>query len=331
MPGRVTLRRVTENWKLKLAALALAVLLWGVVSAEQVTVQWLPIPVEVDLNDPDFVRVSGPRPAEVNVRFAGPGRELWELAVNRPVLSLRVEDAGDGRRIYVIDPQMVRIPRELSVNAIDVRPGTVRLAFQRVATRDVPVRVVVAPGSQRRWVVADSLRASPARVRVSGPADLVARIDTLTTRPVELGDDSIASLRVELDTGGMEAVRLDVGSVTVGGRLESRVERTVPRVPVQAPPGYVAVPATAELRVEGGRSRVSALAPESVVLTAVADSLPPVVPASGVEVPLQARGVPAGVTARVTPGRVRLVPAAVAAALPLPDSGAVRPARRVAP
>lgn len=325
MSGRFTLRRVTENWKLKLAALALAILLWAVVSAEQLTTQWLPIPVEVDLRDTDFVRASGPSPAEVNVRFNGPGRELWELAVNRPVLTLRVEDAGDGRRIYVIDPGMVRIPRELSVNAIDVRPATVRLAFQRVATRDVPVRVVVAPGSQRRWVVADSLRASPARVRVSGPADLVARIDTLTTRPVELGDDSVVNLRVALDTGEMEAVQLDVGSVAVGGRLESRVERTVPRVAIQAPPGFVAVPATAELRVEGGRSRVAALVPESVVLSALADSLPAVVPAAGVEVPLQARGLPPGITARVTPGRVRFIPAALAP--PAADSGAVAPAQ----
>lgn len=325
MVRRFSLRRLTENWKLKLAALALAVLLWGVVSAEQVTTQWLPIPVEVDLRDPTFVRAAGPSPAEVNVRFAGPGRELWELAVNRPVLFLRIDEVGQGRRIYVLEPQMVRIPRELSVNAIDVRPATVRLAFQRVATREVPVRVVVAPGSGRRWVVADSLRPDPATVRVSGPADLVARLSAIPTRPIELGDDSVVSRRVALDGEGLEAVRLAVGSVVVGGRLESRVERTLRRVAIEAPPGFAVVPAAVELRVEGGRSRVAALAPESLTVAAAADSLPASVQATGAEVPLQVRGLPAGTTARVTPGRVRLVPLVPAVAPPEPNSGAVTP------
>ena len=44
---RSPLRFLTDNWQLKLLALALAVLLWVVVSAEQVTSQWIPVPLRI--------------------------------------------------------------------------------------------------------------------------------------------------------------------------------------------------------------------------------------------------------------------------------------------
>ena len=302
---RWTVRRLAENGRLKLAALALAVLLWAVVSAEQVTSRWLPVAVQVEVRDPEFVRESGPSPAEVSVRFSGPARELWELAVRRPTLVLRVDQVREGRSVYLVDPQMVRLPRELSVSASDVRPATVRLGFQRVATRDVPVRVVVAPESQRRWSRLDSLRPTPARVRVTGPAALLARITEVTTRPFAVGDDSLVSRRVALDGAGMETLRFDVGSVRVAGRVEPRTERVIPAVPVAVPDGFVAVPAAVEVRIEGGRSRVAALAPEAVTVGTSSAALPP----TGGDVAVSVRGIAAGMTARVTPARVRLVPA----------------------
>ena len=79
MKRHLSLHSLTYNWRLKLAALGLAVLIWAAVSSEQETSQWIPIRVDAVVQDPEYVLAGAPDPAEVRVRFSGPGRELWEL------------------------------------------------------------------------------------------------------------------------------------------------------------------------------------------------------------------------------------------------------------
>jgi len=123
---RHLLRRATAHWKLKLSALALAILLWVVFSAEQVTTQWIRVPVEAVVRDPGYVLAGRPEPATVRVRFRGPGRELWEVALRPPPLVLPVRDVGAARS-FVVEPSMVDVPERHRVVASDVRPAVVRL------------------------------------------------------------------------------------------------------------------------------------------------------------------------------------------------------------
>ena len=123
---RHLLRRATAHWKLKLSALALAVLLWVVFTAEQVTTQWIPVPVEAVVRDPGYVLVGRPEPAVVRVRFRGAGRELWEVALRPPPLVLPVRDVG-AARAFAVDAAMVEVPERFRVTATDVRPAVVRL------------------------------------------------------------------------------------------------------------------------------------------------------------------------------------------------------------
>ena len=120
---------LVENWQLKLAALTLSVLLWVLVTAEQPASRWISVPVEVVLRNPDRVESPRPEPAVVSVRFTGPGREMWELALQRPRLLLPVRDAEEGEHVYVVGPSMVRVPVGLSIIPRDVRPARVRVNF----------------------------------------------------------------------------------------------------------------------------------------------------------------------------------------------------------
>lgn len=123
---RQLLRRAASHWKLKLAALALAVLLWVVFSAEQVTSQWIPVRVEAVVRDPAYVLATPPDPDRVRVRFRGPGRELWEIALRPPTLVLPVREVGAARN-FAIEASMVEMSERFRVVATDVRPGVVRL------------------------------------------------------------------------------------------------------------------------------------------------------------------------------------------------------------
>ncbi|HEV2734638.1 MAG TPA: CdaR family protein [Longimicrobiaceae bacterium] len=324
---RLPFRALTRNWQLKLAALTLAVLLWVVVSAEQVTTQWIPVPVRVAAGDPGYVVTGGPFPAQVEVRFAGPGRELWELALERPMLVLPVDRVEADSQVFVLDPRMVRIPNGLSVSPLDVRPSSVRVLTQRVVTRDVPVRVRIARRSRDRYVVLDTPRVSPATVRVTGRADRVTSLEAVVTEPLEIGAaDSVFRRGVPLDADSLGGVRASARSVEVSARVDRVVERIIPGVAVAAPAGTVAAPERVDVRVQGPSRQVRALDAAALAVTVLADSVPAAFPPGGLPATLRVGGVPDGLSARTVPASVLLSPAGGApAAPPAPDSAAARP------
>lgn len=308
---RLKLRRLTARWKLKLTALALAILLWVVVSAEQITTQWIPVRVDAVVRDPDFVLAGGPDPATVRVRFRGPGRELWELALERPVLVLPLREVGNARS-FAVDPAMVSIPEGVrSVQATDVRPAVVRIELQRLATRTVPVRPRVGARSLQRYMLADTPVVLPAAVRLTGPEDALSRVDAVPTRAFEIvpDDDSTFSQRVSLDTTGLHGITLSGQEVRVRGRVERRADRVFAVVPVTTPEGVKAEAGQVQVRVAGAERRVSAIAPPSLHAVVRRDSLPARLPPEGMLAPLVVEGLPDGVKARTDPQRIRVFPA----------------------
>jgi hypothetical protein len=319
---RNLLRGAAAHWKLKLSALALALLLWVVFSAEQVTTQWIPVRVEAVVRDPAYVLTGRPEPRVVRVRFRGPGRELWEVALRPPTLVLPVRDVGEARS-FALDVAMVEVPERYRVTATDVRPAVVRLDLQRLVTRTVPVRPVVASGSLGRYVVEDSVRATPQTVRLTGPEEALSRLDAIPTRAFDIvpAQGGEFSRRVALDTTDLDGVTLSHAEVRVHGRVEGRMDRRFPGIPVELPGGLTATPARVDVDVSGGERRVGALTPAGVRAVIHRDSLPPVIPPLGVEAAVVVEGLPAGVTARTVP--VRITPSSAA---PAPASPGAAPA-----
>lgn len=324
MKRHFSLHALTYNWRLKLAALALAVLVWAAVSAEQETSQWIPIRVDAVVQDPEYVLSGAPDPAEVRVRFSGPGRELWELALDRPPLVLRLRDVGD-RRAFALDGTMIRIPPGLQVQ--DIRPAVVRVDLERLTSRVVPVRARLTARSAQRYTVGGDLEVLPAEVRVTGPADRLAALDSVNTRRFDIvPDDSTFSQEVLLETEGMEGLSFSRSRVRVSGPVDVRGERPLGPVSVSVPDGLAAAPAQVEVSVSGARRVLDRVFPGGVRVVVPRDSLPAAMPPRGVDVPLVVEGLPPGVAARANPARVRVMPR-----IPTPPPTDSAPAPEVRP
>jgi len=322
---RLSTRLLTDNWRLKLAALGLAVLIWAVVSSEQVTSQWIPVRVDPVVRDPEYVLTGSPEPAEVRVQFTGPGRELWELALDRPTLVLPLGDVGD-RRAFPVDPSMLRVRSGLSVRVQDIRPAVVRVDLQRLASRMVPVRARISGRSLQRYVVGEDLEILPPEVRVTGPADRLAQLENLTTRSFEIvpTTDSTFSRLVALDTVGLQGLSFSRPEVRVSGGLDIRAERALGDVQVYVPDGLASTPDRVQVTVHGPQRLLNGIFAAGLRAVVPRDSLPAAVSAEGVEAPLVFDGLPPGAGVRATPMRVRVAPAGASpstpADLPSPDS-----------
>jgi len=321
---RFSLRGLAQNWRLKLAALALAVLLWAVVSAEQPASQWIPVRVDAVVEDPDYVLAGGADPAEVLVQFRGPGRELWRLALERPTLELRIRDVGSARS-FAVDPGMVTLRERLQVEARNVRPAVVRVPLQRLATRAVPVRVRIGERSLAHYVLSDTVRVGPSMVRLTGPEDELARIESVPTLSFEIvpdDNDSTFTRVVGLDTTGLGALSLAPRQVRVSGSVDRREERVIP-APVWVPQGTAATPGRVEVRVLGSRRALVGLTPTTIRATIPRDSLPALIPPGGADAAIVIEGLPPGTRATAVPARVRVTPGPVPPppAAPAPPAG----------
>jgi hypothetical protein len=304
---RFSAHLLTDNWRLKLSALGLAVLIWAVVSSEQVTSQWIPVRVDPVVRDPEYVLGGPTEPGEVRVQFTGPGRELWELALDRPTLVLPLSAVGD-RRAFPVDPSMLRIPGGLSVRVQDIRPAVVRVDLQRLASRVVPVRARIGGRSMERYVVGEDLEILPAEVRVTGPADRLAELRSLTTQRFEIvpETDSTFSRQVDIDTAGMGGLSFSRAAVRVSGDVDLRARRAVGPLPVSVPDGLVAVPGGVQVTVSGPQRALNAVFPAALRAVVPRDSLPASIPPEGVDAPIVFEGLPPGV--RAQPARVRVRP-----------------------
>lgn len=206
------LQRIFEwtatDWALKLIALALSLLLWATVQADTPG-QWdTEVAVRVQNTDGDWVVADVPNPSEVTVVFRGPYRELLRAASERPTIIVPVSEVNDSTETHVLRRNWVVMPPGTeSTEVADIRPSTVRLEFDRVVTRLMPVSVQLRGEPPPGFELGGSIEVEPTAVRASGAARNLARIDSLRLPPIDLrefrGPDT---LELTIDTAGTSLV-----------------------------------------------------------------------------------------------------------------------------
>jgi YbbR domain-containing protein len=214
---RLVSRLLARNWILKTTAFGLALLIWGVVKAEEpARFVVRDIPVEVVVGDAGWVLAAPPAPATATVVFSGPFWELARLAVEKPRIVVPIEEVQDSVEMRPLRTGWVQIDSDLTRTRIeDIRPpGSVLLLFERLTTRLVPVAIRTVghlpPGVQ----LASALRTDPPAIRVSGPAHRLPRLDSIPIRAVDLSElREPAALTVELDTTGLDGLLFSQHSV----------------------------------------------------------------------------------------------------------------------
>lgn len=299
-------RRVTENWKLKTLALAIASLLWVVWSAEAVTSNWIPVPLQVQVGDARY-RPVGAAARDVEVRFSGTGRDLLDVAVTRPPLVLSINEVPGPNAEYSLDPRMVQLPSQLAVSALEVRPRNVSLELERIDTRVVPVRPRMIDALEPGWMLLDTLLLEPVEVRLSGPIAQVSSITEVYTLPFEVTNaDTVLRRSVALDTVGLGALEIGTTSVNVVGRVDRLVDRVISDVRIDVGAGMTVNPAIVEVRLRGPERAVRAIPAGSVRVVVPVDR-PPAIGEDGLTVPLRAVGVREGITVTVVPARATVM------------------------
>ncbi len=244
------------NLWLKLLSLGLALLLWMVVSGEATVERGLRVPLELT-QVPAGVELLGDVPATVDVRVRGGSGALSRIGTGDVVAVLDLHTAQSGRRLFPLTPDQVRAP--FGVEIVQVLPSAVTMAFERSASRELPVAPAV-DGRPAPGFVVGPLSADPRAVEVIGPESAVMRATEVVTEPVSVAGAE-ASVKQSVVLGVLDpALRLKAArsaTVTVD-ILPAPLERTLRNEPIHlrnlgAHLQAEAVPPSVELTLRGNR------------------------------------------------------------------------------
>lgn len=288
---------LSRNWKLKLASLSLAILLWTSLRVEAVDRQVLPsVPVRIQLNDPQWAVRSEPDPPTVEVQFSGPANELLGLYLDRPTVTVPVDAVSAADTAVLLRSEWVRLPDRPGVSVEDIRPRQVALEFEPINQAVAPVAIRTEGSLPSDLAFAQPLTASPEVVRISGPASQLEQVDSVTVSPLSLSDVEATGSRIlQVDTTGLYGLVISPGRVRVDYRVEERVRRTLEGVRIVAPPeetGIELEPDSTDVTLVGARSVVEDLGPGSIWVQVASGSLSGLAAGEERTVSLEVRGVP---------------------------------------
>ena len=174
--------RPFHRFGLKVVSLILAVLIWLIVSGEQIVERAFRIPLEFT-NLPAALELAGNAPNVVDVRVRGSSGALSRLAAGELVAVLDLKQARSGQRLFHLTGTEVRAP--FGIEVVQVTPSSLAITFETSATKEVAISPIVegqpADGYEVRRITAD-----PKVVLVAGPATAVRETNEAITEPVSV-------------------------------------------------------------------------------------------------------------------------------------------------
>ena len=175
---------------LKVLSIALAALLWLLVSGERIVERAMRIPLEFT-NLPAHLEVVGDVPDDVDVRLRGSSGALSRIASGEIVAMLDLRAARTGRRLFHVTGADVRTP--FGVEVMQVTPANISITFEPSASKVVPV-VPAIEGDPADGYVVGTVTADPATVEVVGPVSVLRTLTEAITEPVSVTNATAAVL-----------------------------------------------------------------------------------------------------------------------------------------
>ena len=226
------MRLLSGETPLRVASLALAIVLWVIIAGRDTAERGLTVPVELR-NVPPDLEITGDLVNTVDVRLrASPGL-IESLDSDQVLAAIDLEGAEEGERIIQLTAEQIRVP--FGFRVVKVTPSLLTLNLERTSSKTVPVRPRILGRPAPGYEVAD-VKSDPAEIRVLGPRSRVQEIESAFTEPVSI--DAADVTVEEFVNVGLEdpLLRLEGGGevrVVVGIRVRHE-KRTFEGLPVSA-------------------------------------------------------------------------------------------------
>ena len=273
MPTRVEklLRRVfIEDWSLKLLSLAIAIVLWLLVTGQNQPVT-AHLNVQLNFIRPQSLEISNDPPRTVDVMLTGSRNKLDELTSLDLVATVDISDQRTGERVLrLADRAQIALPQGIKVDGY--QPSAIPIRLEEIVDRQVPVEPKTE-GQPADGFEVYGITLNKGSVAVRGPASRVNALQKVLTESIWLAGhrESFIASNVAID---VPDPKIDLLEPVVNVNIEigeRRIEKTFSGVSVVAADGQKVQPATTAVTVLGVASVVNSLKPEELRIVVDSD------------------------------------------------------------
>jgi YbbR domain-containing protein len=185
---------ITYNWYLKLASLALAVMLWMVVATETSSEVGMEVPLEYR-NIPTQLEITGDTTNMVQVRLRGSPNVIRQISAKDVSTTVDLGKMRPGDKIVPLSPQNVQAP--FGAEVIRVNPSSVRFNLERTLSKTVAV-VPTILGQPADGFEIGAIMENPNKIEVEGPESRLNTLESISTVPIRM-ERRLTSFEVAAD------------------------------------------------------------------------------------------------------------------------------------
>ena len=269
------LRRIfVEDWSLKLLSLAIAIVLWLLVTGQN---QPVTAHVNVQLNfiRPQSLEISNDPPRTVDVTLTGSRNKLDDLTSLDLVATVDISDQRAGERMLrLADKVKITLPQGIKVDGF--QPSAIPIRLEEIVDRQVPVELKLE-GKPDDGFEVYSAYPNKSSVSVRGPASRVNALQKISTESIWLqgrkASFNASSVALDVPDPKVDLLEPMVNvAVEIG---ERRIEKTFSGVPVTTADGGKVHPATTSVTLLGVASFLEAVKPEELRIVLSGQNLEP--------------------------------------------------------
>ena len=278
-PSRVEklLRRIfLEDWSLKLLSLAIAIVLWLLVTGQNEPVS-AHVNVQLNFIRPQSLEISNDPPRTVDVMLTGSRNKLDDLTSLDLVATVDISDQRAGERVLrLADKAQISLPQGIKVDGY--QPSAIPVHLEPVVERQVAVEPKLE-GKPADGFEVYSVQPTKGSVVVRGPTSHVNALQKVMTESIWLGGhkESFTASNLAMDVPDPKVDLLEP-IVSVDVQIgEVRKEKNFSGVNVSTSQGGKVHPATTSVTLLGAASLIDSLKSEDlkIVLDPAGQSLEP--------------------------------------------------------
>ena len=252
-----------EDWSLKLLSLAIAMVLWLVVTGQN---QPVTAHVNVQLNfiRPQMLEISNDPPRTVDVMLTGSRSKLDDLTALDLVATVDISDQRAGERVLrLADKAQISLPQGVKVDGF--QPSAIPIRLEPIIERQVMIEPKLEGKPDEGYEVY-AVRPSKGSVTVRGPESRVNALQKLFTESIWLSGHkqtfTASNLGIDVPDTKVDLMDPVVNvEVEIGERL---IEKSFSAVPVYDAAGVRMQGSPMEITVSGPPTILDALKPEDL-------------------------------------------------------------------
>ena len=174
-----------EDWGVKLLSLAIALVLWLVVTGqnEPVTAH---VNVQLNFIRPQMLEISNDPPRTVDVMLTGSRSKLDDLTALDLVATVDITDQQPGERVLrLAGKAQISLPQGVKVDGF--QPSAIPIRLEQIIERQIPIEPKLE-GKPAEGYQVYAVRPSKSSVMVRGPESRVNALQKLETESIWLSD-----------------------------------------------------------------------------------------------------------------------------------------------